>query len=158
LIEAAQMQPLSPLRPSFAETIRLMRRNDGELRTRLAQLARSRMPVEMFRCVLEAIFLWQRTVLGDLEQRTEPARRIRCVGRLAVCPAVNQLQADVLGRVVEVPQFTDSGPLGAAILAMIAVGNCDPVEASTRMTTIGRTYYPRDEVTAVYQSCGVDSS
>jgi xylulokinase len=62
-----------------------------------------------------------------------------------------QNKADVMGRPVEVPDVEEATPLGAAILAGIGVGLfADERDAWERVYRPGRTYQPREELTAVY--------
>jgi sugar (pentulose or hexulose) kinase len=134
----------------FAGFLRGAGGEDCEVRDQVSEIAQRCPPPELFYLLLVAIFLGQRAALEGLERQGGPLRRPRSVGGLAADPALDQLQADVLGRAVEVPRITESGALGAAMLAATAIGACTPGEAATRMVRPGRTHAPRDEAAATF--------
>ena len=59
-------------------------------------------------------------------------------------------QADALGRAVEVPRETDSGPLGAAMLAAAAL-ELAPPEAVPRMARVERVHRPRADSARAFE-------
>jgi xylulokinase len=152
LPRAAQMRPSPRIHDLLPEFIRAAHHPDREVQRLLAEMAERDPPFQMFRLLLDAIFLSQRKALEELQQQGEPARRIRAVGGLAAYADLNQLQADVLGKAVEVPRTTDSGALGAAMLAAAGLGYCAPAEAASRMARTDRVYYPRKEFAVTYEA------
>lgn len=125
--------------------------DDWFIRAVISQLAQRHDAAEILRLLLDAIFLVQRRVLDELATQGGPIRRLRSVGALASYPQVNQLQADILGRTIEVPPITASGTLGAAMLAAVAMGYGTQLAAAERMVRSVQAYHPRDEVTNYYQ-------
>ena len=62
-----------------------------------------------------------------------------------------QNKADMIGRVIEVPEVEDASPLGAAMLAGIGVGIYrDEKDAFEHVQKPGKTYEPDLRVTAQY--------
>ena len=121
LSEAARLPPPLADDRLLADFFEPGQREGEKIRDRLSQYLQNHSAVELLRLVLDAIFLGQRMMLEELENESVPARRICCVGGLAAYPAIHQLQADVLGRTIEVPPITDSGARGAAMLACVAL-------------------------------------
>ena len=151
LREAARQSPPARILRPLVGRLRDAKRDDGEIRDWLAESAQQATPSEMDHLRLVAVFRGQRDALEELERKCGPVSRVRAVGGLAALPELNQLQADVLGRVVEVPRITDSGVLGAAMLAATELEICTPREASSRMVTVERFAVPRGEIAPAYE-------
>jgi sugar (pentulose or hexulose) kinase len=94
----------------------------GGLERALPELVCGGDPVEAIRRVLTAVCQAEGRVLEELAAAGGPVRRVRLVGGLAALPELGRFRARVLGRAVEVPEETDSGALGAALLAALAAG------------------------------------
>jgi xylulokinase len=125
--------------------------DDARLQSCLSEIAPQYDRAEVFRLVLDSVFLCQRLVVRDFQNYAGRVRRFVSVGALAADPELDQLQADVFGCSVEVPEYTESGALGAAILAAIAMTPYTPQQACARMVRIRRTWAPRSEVAAYYR-------
>lgn len=118
-----------------------------------SRLSQRHSGVEIFRLLLEAIMLRQRQVLDELQEDNATALRVCSVGGLAAYPEFNQLQADVLGRAIEVPKISESGTLGAAMLGAMALGLYDNhKQAASRMVGRGKVYQPRQTICASYDA------
>lgn len=121
----------------------------------------------IFRAVVEGVVFSQRHVLDawsvagagvirpDSQSTIRPDSQsiipsaIRSVGGQARHPFITQLQADVFNLPVHVPEQTESGTLGAAILAAIALGLCPDLEhAAGQMVRMARTHCPRADTRA----------
>jgi sugar (pentulose or hexulose) kinase len=150
LAQAAHWQPPLSIHCRLAHFMREANGEDREVRSALADLAARYSPSETCRLLVDAIFLSQRRTLEELEQQAGPAWHVRSVGGLAAYPEINQLQADILGRALEVPRITESGALGAAMLAATALGHCTAREAASRMVRPHRTYEPHEEIGRIY--------
>ncbi len=121
----------------------LLEGDERETRANLARLAASVSTERLVHAVLSAIVLAQRSALENLEAQTARAIRLRSVGRVAQSAAFVQLQADVFGREIEVPEAAEPGALGAAIVAAVAAGIHTPENASNSMTRISWSREPR---------------
>ncbi len=151
LVAAARLAPPSSSQLSFKELVDEHSCDDQKIRQLIASAAREHEPPVIVRLVLDAIFLCQRRVLDDFEIQAGPVRRTVTVGALSAYPEVSQLQADILGRKLDLPEYTESGTLGAAILAAIAIEHCGAPTALARMARIERSVTPRKGVAAHYR-------
>lgn len=151
LLHATKVQSPVLDRKSLSQLLQTMKAGDPEGCGLFAELSQRFPGVELYRLILDAILLGQRQVLDELQENNRPAVRVRSVGGLAAYPEFVQLQADALGTVVEVPKTPDSGTLGAAMLAAIALGLYhDHRDAVSRMVGLGQVYRPRDNIAAGY--------
>jgi xylulokinase len=122
-----------------------------------AELARQLNQAQLVRLVLDTILLRQKQVLDELAEQSARVTRIRSVGGLAAYSQALQLQADVLGADIEVPRTHDSGTLGAALLAALALGLYDDHNtAVARMVAVRSVYRPRAEVAECYAALSRD--
>ncbi len=122
ILEAASLQPPLAIERLLPELLGSGGRENRKIRKQISHYLQGHTAVEVLRLLLDAIFLGQRMMLEELEQQGEPARRVYSVGGLAAYPVVNQLQADVLGRAIEIPRSTDSGARGAAHAGLHGLG------------------------------------
>ncbi|RDD61894.1 xylulokinase [Ferruginivarius sediminum] len=107
---------------------------------RVAELGRRIGPEAALRAVLEAIMTAERRVLAEIGG---PLTRLRLVGGQAASPALTRFRAERLPCQIEVPARHDSGALGAAMLAAVALGAVsDHAEAARRMVHPSRAYAP----------------
>lgn len=126
---------------------------EHEGRDMYQKLSQHHSSVENFRFLLDAILLRQRQALNDLQENNAAILRVRSAGSLTTHPEFVQLQADVLGRAIEVPRISESGTLGAAMLAAMELGLYrDHREATSRMSGLGKVYRPREKVAASYDA------
>ncbi|OCW56005.1 FGGY-family carbohydrate kinase [Hoeflea olei] len=103
----------------------------------------------MLRAVAEGIVFNHRHHV-DLLDPDGRIDRVRLTGGSSRNPFFGQLFADVLDRVVEVPEMPEAGALGAAIAAGIAAGvYTDWEEARRRTNPDLRTYRPGKAVTGL---------
>lgn len=112
----------------------------------LPELACEGDPVEAIRRVLTAVCRAEGRVLEELAAAGGPVRRVRLVGGLAALPELGRFRAQVLGRPLEVQEETDSGALGAALLAALAAGRfADLHQAGTAMVRLAWRHEPDEE-------------
>ncbi len=79
----------------------------------------------MIRSVLEGVCYGINAVTDALQALTGPAREIRASGGFARSKLWRQMMADVLGAELTVPDAIESSGLGAAQLALVALGEAD---------------------------------
>jgi sugar (pentulose or hexulose) kinase len=156
LLEAASLRPPLSIHRRLVDLLDPWQREERTVDEQISQCLRRHSAVEVLRLLLDAIFLGQRMMLEELEQQSEPARRVYCVGGLAAYGALNQLHADVLGRTIDVPPVTDSGARGAAMLACMALGPGTPSEAAAHCAQPNRVCHPRRENEAVYEGLAAE--
>jgi gluconokinase len=82
----------------------------------------------MARAVMEGILLNLYLVLEALEDASGPIERILAVGGYLRAEFSTQMLADVFGRTIDFPDDVDSSALGAARLAVFALGEADSLE------------------------------
>ena len=151
LSSAARLRASVSMHRLLPELVHAAYACETDLRAHVNDVSKQHTPSETIRLLLDAIFLRQRQVLTEMEGESQPARKIRSVGGLAASADVVQLQADVLGRALEVPRTTASGTLGAAMLAATALGfYTSQAAAAARMAQIERRYEPRAEMAEAY--------
>jgi len=105
----------------------------------------------LLRAILEGCAFLLRQIV-DLSGG-EPPRELLALGGGAKSPLWLQIIADVMGLPVLVPRVTETGTLGAAILAGVGVGLYESVEgASERLVEIVSCHQPRAEYRARYDA------
>lgn len=103
------------------------------------------------RSVLEAIAHSLRQIVETYEAQGAPVRELRLAGGGAKSELWNRIKADVLGREIHVLQVLETGCLGAAILASVAVGHYpDRRQACEMMTRVAKTIHPNPNTSEIY--------
>lgn len=105
----------------------------------------------MIRAVIEGIMFHQRWQLESLEKRVKTRPVLRYVGGGARNPYLGQMLADILGRVVEIPENPHfCGAAGAALIASVGLKLAGSFEEAVEGLKIGRTFEPRKELSVAY--------
>lgn len=107
-------------------------------------------PAHLGRALLEGVAFGLRQVVGILEEIGGDVGRIVVSGGTARADVWNRIKADVTGRTVHVPAVTDSGVLGAAILARAALDQEPLHEVARRMVHDREVIEPDPQNTAVF--------
>lgn len=107
-------------------------------------------PEHLGRALLEGVAFGLRQVVGILSDIGGDVERVVISGGTARAAAWNRIKADVLGKPVHVPSVTDSGVLGAAILARAAVSDEPLSHVAQRMVHDREVIEPDAKNTAVY--------
>ncbi len=103
------------------------------------------------RAIMEGVAFQYVETIELVERLGVSVRRITMTGGEARSHIWNQIKADVLGRVIEVPEVLDAAALGACILASVGVkAYKDFKEAIGGMVRIAKEYRPRPEAHAKY--------
>lgn len=92
-------------------------------------------PAHVARSVFEGVSYRMRSIVEALDEAAGPARELRATGGFARSPFWLQLLTDVLGRQMVVPSAEEASALGAAGLAMIAVGAVAGLDDIARFVT-----------------------
>lgn len=103
------------------------------------------------RALLESVAFGIRSVVDVFREMGIEVRRIVATGGAARIPLWNQIKADVLGREVYVPTVTETGILGAAIIARAGLEKRPIGEIASGMVTLKERYEPEETNHARYQ-------
>jgi gluconokinase len=79
-----------------------------------------------------------------------PAKDIRASGGFARSPVWRQILSDIMGRELLVPESHEASALGAAVLALYALGEIDSLERIKDWITISHRHEPDLQVTETY--------
>lgn len=104
---------------------------------------------DVVRAILEGVAFNHRLHVDALAAAF-PIQATRLTGGAAQNPLWAQMFADVLGRVVELPEQGEASALGAALCAGVAVGAYNDLDHAVRSTVrIGRTFVPQPQDSAL---------
>lgn len=102
------------------------------------------------RAVLEGVIFSVFSVAVALRDLAGPAQDIRASGGFARSPLWRQILADVLGREVMVPESHEASALGAAVLALHAVGEMPDLHTIKEWIEIRHRHQPDSQNTETY--------
>jgi xylulokinase len=106
------------------------------------------------RAVLEASAYAVRDIVDQMRQMGLPLAEMRAVGGGARSRLWRQIKADVTGLPVTLPQTSETTALGAALLALVAIGAfANLSEAANRVVCIVETVEPEPATQARYDDC-----
>ena len=106
---------------------------------------------EMYKAIVEGVCLHLRWQMEAMEKLIPASDPIRFAGGCALSPSICQILADVLGKKIEVVDNPiNAGSAGAAIVAVIGLGEIETFEETRDMIGVKGTYIPRAENKAVY--------
>ncbi|MFK8186034.1 MAG: gluconokinase [Phormidesmis sp.] len=122
-------------------------------------LSREHSQAHLVRAVMEGVIYNLYTVFQALEQASGPIDKLRAAGGFARSGLWQQILADVFNRPIEIPAVIESSALGAAHLALVAVGeweNLDGVGAKGSIacdatTSLAKHCHPIPENVSRYQ-------
>jgi xylulokinase len=152
LTEALATRPSAWGRRLLPELVQQAPADEVAIQATVLEMVRRHSPVEVLHLLIDVLVLRERAALEEIEQRAEPAQRIWLVGGLTRVADFAQLQCDVLGREVQIPEVADSGALGAAVLAAASVGQDSPEKVARRMVRSRQSLAPRAPVADFYES------
>lgn len=104
----------------------------------------------MIRAGLEGIVLGLRSVTDALAELTGEPRELRVSGGFARSPFLRQLMADVLGRTIAMTDSPDASAVGAARLALHALGRLPDLGEAAARTPVTERTEPDPARAAVY--------
>ena len=87
-----------------------------------------------------------------LATRTKPVQCIRLAGGVARSRVWTQMFADIMVYPVEIVDVGETGALGCAMTAAVAVGDCkDFAQAAEKMVKVGKAVLPQKENQPYYE-------
>lgn len=102
------------------------------------------------RAVLEGVIMGLFSVAIVLRDLTGPAKDIRASGGFARSNVWRQILSDIMGRELLVPESHEASALGAAVLAMYAIGEIDSLERVKDWIKITHRHEPNLQHTETY--------
>lgn len=124
---------------------------NSEARGIIFGLALEHTAAHLARATMEGITYRMYSVFQALEELAGPAREVRASGGFARSDLWLQIMSDVFGRTVHVPTIAEGSALGAALLALIAVGEIPDLAQAARLVTLSASFEPDPKNHAVYQ-------
>ncbi len=107
----------------------------------------------MIRAVLEGCAFAMRDVIDHLAELGVATDSLLLLGGGAKSALWTQMRADIVGRSAEVPANVDCAPIGAAMLAAVAIGAFDTLPAAAQaLSSKMRRLQPRAETAAAYDA------
>ena len=105
---------------------------------------------EFIKALLEGVVYEMRLNIEILKKCGTDIGRVRVVGGGSVSDAWNRIKADIIGLPVETLEISDGSAAGAAMVAFIASGEGDEVEAIRRFVKVKRVYEPDQSKYEIY--------
>jgi xylulokinase len=108
------------------------------------------------RAVLEASAYAVRDIVDQMRRMGLPLEEVRAVGGGSRSRLWRQIKADVIGLPVSLPQISEASALGAAMLALVAIGAFDSLrDAAERVVRLvdAERVEPDRAVQARYEEC-----
>ena len=106
----------------------------------------------IIRALLEGVCYRMASVIGPLEELTGKAGQLRATGGFTRSPVWLQILADVTGRELTVSAQPEGSVLGAAALALQALGRIDSFQRLLEKNPAVRTIRPRAELHRFYRA------
>ncbi|MGZ8368076.1 MAG: gluconokinase [Rhodoplanes sp.] len=124
---------------------------NARMRASFFGLAAHHRKEHMIRAVLEGVIFSLHSILPAVEALIGPTRTIKATGGFARSGLWRQMMADVFDREVIVPESFESSCLGAAIMALYALGEVDTIEVVAGMVGATHRHTPIPEHVAIYR-------
>lgn len=105
-------------------------------------LGRQHTQAHLIRAVLEGVLYNLHQVFETLEQVNGSITSLRASGGFARSTLWSQMLADIFERPIEIPKIIESSAFGAAVLALVALGYWDSLEAVRERVAIAHCYQP----------------
>jgi L-ribulokinase len=127
---------------------------DADLSGLVLGIGLSTRPEEIYRALIESTAYGTRIIIDAFEEAGLPIANVRAGGTMAGNELIAQIYADVLGREFLVVDSPEVSARGAAILGAAGAGLYGSVAeaASALGTRIARTFVPRSDAEATYDS------
>ena len=115
---------------------------DAQARASFFGLGRHHTQSHLVRAVLEGVLYNLHTVFAALEQAGGKVTKLRASGGFARSELWQQMLADIFDRTIEVPEVIESSALGAAVLALYALGEWESLAQIEEKVAIAQTKTP----------------
>ena len=102
-------------------------------------------PLDLVRATMEGVTCDLRLAIAAMREAATPVHLCRAAGGGSKSGWWMQLKADLLGVPVEVPEHSEPGTLGAALLAGVGIGTYRSLAEAAQRVTIARCYQPDAE-------------
>jgi len=102
------------------------------------------------RAIMEGITYARYAALRALEEVVGQTGSIRATGGFIRCKTWLQIASDVFGRELLVPDVPDTAAVGAALIAMVALGQLTHLSDVEKIVRIKERYYPHPATHALY--------
>ena len=107
--------------------------------------------MDLIRAISEGICYSLRWSIENQGTKIKIPERMRFVGGGATNPTICQMLSDITGLEIDVPEFPrNSGAIGAAIIALVGLGQISELRSASRYIKTERSYTPQDSVPDVY--------
>lgn len=124
---------------------------DSDAKGVFSGLTLSTGPAELLRSVAEGVCLAVRDVITVMEDLGGEVDELRVTGGPSESGFLNQLKADVTGRVVLIPEIGDAELVGSMVVARTALGDFESFsQAAEDLVTISRRFDPDPSLAAMY--------
>lgn len=124
---------------------------NAQARGNLFGLGRHHTQAHLVRAVMEGVLYNMAMVFEALEQTGGQVKTLSASGGFAQSDLWQQMLADIFDREVVVPTVIESSALGAAVLALVAVGEWDELSQVQACVEVGRSRRPIAENVKRYQ-------
>lgn len=107
---------------------------------------------DVVRSILEGVAFQTRVIIEKIEEIGIQIKELKAIGGGAKSEFWMQIKADITGKKVILPDVTEAGTLGAAILASVASRyHQDLTQAVKKMCREKKVFYPQSELTKTYE-------
>ncbi len=123
-----------------------------DARGALIGLRLSHVKNDVIRAILEGVAFQTRIIVESIERLGVNIRELRAIGGGAKSKLWMQIKADVMRKRIVLPDVTEAGTLGAAVLASISSKiHPDSKQAVRKMCRDKSVFHPQNEVAEVYE-------
>ena len=107
--------------------------------------------MDLMRAICEGICYNIRWMIENQSAKIKIPERMRFVGGCAKNPTICQVLSDITGLEIDVPEFPrNSGSIGAAIIALVGLGQISELRHASRYVNVTRRYVPTKPTPDVY--------
>lgn len=124
---------------------------DAQARASFFGLSRRHSQAHLVRAVMEGVLYNMQTVFEALVRTGGEVERLRASGGFAHSALWQQMLADIMNRPVEIPTVIESSAFGAAVLALVALGEWSHIEEVTERVEIAQVRTPIAKNVSRYQ-------
>lgn len=124
---------------------------DAQARANFFGLGRNHSQAHLVRAVMEGVLYNMYSVFSALELAGGKVEKLRASGGFALSDLWQQILADIFDRQILVPKVIESSAFGAAVVALVALGEWSQLEDVEESVAIAHTRNPIPENVKQYQ-------